>query len=424
MYKIVKDFPGGKNGQALVELAALGTVLIFCLGLLMRYGMTENYSQEATMGAFRKAFVRARSGDTRERKRGQNAYNPGWAYENTNPPLPSNHWRNVQYVVINDKIQPSTAGVLSVDERLPAGAAASAVCSQHMFHEIDSNDDLPRVEYEINGKRYSFSAAAIVTYQGVNNNTVKTKKNKDPWDGTGSCWQWERVDNPEKGMMADVDNDNFEEFIMDVHTGNILSGVDRMGNPITVVNPQTFVISGQLEENYFFMSDENDVWKPIDGNPHIIAAQIDLTPDEAKRATDDFITVRRAWVQSGFWYVPYRGQPTPAQWTKLERVLTFKFTDWELAFRVIDYQRGDINSEGVNNGLQDDFSKRMTLDNPSTFIHQEDQTAITTTEQINSTESVDRVIKTSPGAYTPDGNYEVNDVFPVQKTTTWQTPHK
>lgn len=401
----------------MVELAALGTVLVFCLGLLISYGMTENYSQEAMMRTFRKAFVRARSNDTTEKRRGHNAYNPGWEYENAEPELPGNHWRNVNYVVIEDRIQPSTGGVLNVDERSPVGASASATCSLHLFHEIDSDSDMPRAEYEINGRRYSFTTAAIVTYEGVNQSVVRTKKNKDPWDGTGRCWEWEAVENPEKGMSADVDNDSFEEAIMEVEMGQVLAGVDDAGNPITIVNATAYIISAVVEDSFFFKENDDDVWKPIDGNPRREVHEIDLTEDEAKRATDDFITVRRAWVRYVHEDVLYRGRRVTATEIKLERKLTFKFTDWELTFKVVDYQEGEINPEGENDGLQPDYGKIMAVGD-SSFTREEDEAAITTTEQINAGEGVFREIRTK------DGIYRVNDVFPVQETTTWETPHE
>lgn len=411
-----------KNGQALVELAALGTVLIFCLGLLIAYGMSENYGQETMMQTFRKAFVRARSGNPAERRRGHNAYDPGWAYENTEPELPSNHWRNVNYMVIEDKVQPYSVGVLNPDERIPVGSSVSATCSMHLFHEINSDGDMPRVEYEINGRRYSFTGAAIVSYAGVPKDTVRTKKTKSPWNGSGKCWEWEVVENPEKGMAADVDNDGYEETIMEVNLGNVLAGVDDDGNPVTVVNSGARIISGQVEENHFFKAADRDTWKPIDGNPRQAIHEITLTEDEARRATDDYITVRRAWERRGLWRVQHRGQWVNAIMVKQEWVITFKFTNWELAFKVVDYQEGEINSEGMNDGLQPGYDKIMTVED-SSFTRGEDRTAITTTEQINGAERIDRIIRTRPGIYTPDGNYEVNDEFSIQKSTTWETPH-
>jgi len=44
------------KGQALIELATLGTILIFCLGILINYGLQANYQQEVFMSTFRRAM--------------------------------------------------------------------------------------------------------------------------------------------------------------------------------------------------------------------------------------------------------------------------------------------------------------------------------------------------------------------------------
>ncbi len=44
-----------QKGQALMELAIFGSVLLFCLAMLVQYGMEANYQQQVEMEAFRKA---------------------------------------------------------------------------------------------------------------------------------------------------------------------------------------------------------------------------------------------------------------------------------------------------------------------------------------------------------------------------------
>lgn len=43
-----------KKGQALAELAIFGSILLFCLAMLIQYGLDANYQQQAQMEAFRK----------------------------------------------------------------------------------------------------------------------------------------------------------------------------------------------------------------------------------------------------------------------------------------------------------------------------------------------------------------------------------
>src|SRR3989338_22327 len=48
-----------RNGQALVELAVFGSILLAALGFLLRVGMKMNYDQEIRMATFRRALAAA-----------------------------------------------------------------------------------------------------------------------------------------------------------------------------------------------------------------------------------------------------------------------------------------------------------------------------------------------------------------------------
>lgn len=152
----------GEGGQALVELAIFGTVLLFCLTLLLRYGMNANYQQRVSQQTFRKAFVRARSyeGGSEFSRPGQ-AFNPGWSYETGSPPAVSDHGRFISYIVVEDKPVLSASGILPILERAPVAASAEAVWSIDLFGESSGGQDEPRTEFEINGRRYSFVANTL-----------------------------------------------------------------------------------------------------------------------------------------------------------------------------------------------------------------------------------------------------------------------
>jgi len=49
------NLESSKKGQALAELAIFGSILLFCLAMLIQYGLDANYQQQAQMQAFRKA---------------------------------------------------------------------------------------------------------------------------------------------------------------------------------------------------------------------------------------------------------------------------------------------------------------------------------------------------------------------------------
>jgi hypothetical protein len=200
-----------KKAQALVELAMFGTVLLFCLTLLLRYGMNAAQQQNMTMQSFRKAFVRASSSNSGR----SGNINPGWDYENSNPPLPSNHWRNVGYTVIEDKPIFSASGVLPIVERVPMGASVDALRSIDMFGQMEYGDnrDLPRVEYEINDRRYSFTIAAYRSY--TQHSDMRIKEDIPNWNGQGTAWRWKTVSSVNAGDSVDVDGDGYEEYVME-----------------------------------------------------------------------------------------------------------------------------------------------------------------------------------------------------------------
>ena len=52
LMKINLRFP--RKGQAITELAIFGSILLFCLAMLIQYGLDANYQQQAQMEAFRK----------------------------------------------------------------------------------------------------------------------------------------------------------------------------------------------------------------------------------------------------------------------------------------------------------------------------------------------------------------------------------
>ena len=223
---------GNKKGQALVELAIFGTVLIFCLTLLLRYGMNATYSQNTNMETFRKGFVRASSSDSSR----SGSFNPNWKYENANPALPSNHWRNVSYTVIKDKPMLSASGILPIAERTPVGSGVEAVRSIDMFARMEYGvqSDLPRVEYEVNGKRYSFTIAGFK--QCAEHSDMRTKEDIKDWDGRGVSWEWKTVSKAEIGDSVDVDGDGYEEYVLE-KSGDILKLLDYQEGEVNLSEP-------------------------------------------------------------------------------------------------------------------------------------------------------------------------------------------
>jgi hypothetical protein len=247
MYKFMRKLNQGRAGQSLSELAIFSAVLLFAFTLLLRYGMSNVQQQNMQMQTFRKAFVRAASTDSGRSGR----FDPGWTYENGNPPLPSNHWRRVSYTVLEDKQIFDARGVLPILDRRPVGGSANAVCSIDMFGRMafpgnvnnpadPAHLDIPRAEYEINGRRYSFTTAAFRTVN-VSGQTLRTREANL---GAGASWYWSTVtlDDLVVGDMVDVDGDGHEEQIMGIETRMVPQGGGFLGRLYQQVQVPTGVL--------------------------------------------------------------------------------------------------------------------------------------------------------------------------------------
>lgn len=221
------------RGQSLAELAVFGTVLLLCFTLLLKFGMSANYGHNIQMQGFRKAFVRAASSDSAR----SGFRDPGWEYETGTAPLPSNHWRNVSYALIEDKPVFSASEIIGVAERTPVGTSAQAVCSIDLFGQMVYGDerDLPRVEFEINGRRYSFTTAGFKT---SSSRSVRRRVDIPGGVVPGPSWRWEIVSAAavRAGDSVDVDGDGFEEYVLQ-NIGGSLRVVDYQEGEINLSIP-------------------------------------------------------------------------------------------------------------------------------------------------------------------------------------------
>ncbi|UCB56780.1 MAG: hypothetical protein JSV30_06200 [Candidatus Omnitrophota bacterium] len=451
---------GNKKAQSLVELATFGTVLLFALTLLLRYGMSANQQQNMRMQTFRKAFVRARSYDYKARYSrysegdkndplfqfhqsdiwwqqaiaAQNPMNfvssdecldPGWEYENkiltdsgelVNPPLPSNHWRTVNYAVVEDKPVFSASGILPIAERAPAMAITEATCSIDLFMNPGYGDKraLSRAEYEINGKRYSFTAAGykevtLTNGKLENGSPIIIKEDIEDWNGQGKCWRPKEVKVLKAGDIANVDDDPYEETVMEAKT-SVLEVIDDEGNQVKVVNSEKNIIELYFSIDYV---DENGSYA---GTGHR-KGRYTLSEEEIGAAAKDFIEIN---VCLGSVY-----DGADADEKYMYRKEKIKVIGWKNELKVLDQQEGEVFAERINpitgeeekGGLLGSYNKKTEV-NASTLERKENALGIETIEDINAREIFNRTIKTR------DGDHNVQSSFSTQKTTTWDTPHK
>lgn len=211
------------------------------------------------MQGFRKAFARARQYDPNaSHNRGQH-FDPDWNYETGDAPLPSNHWRTVNYTVIEDKPVLSASGILPIVERQPVAASSEAVMSIDLFGQLEygKDEDLPRVEFEINNRRYSFTTAAFREY--TEHSEMRMKEDVEDWDGSGPSWYWKTVSSADTGDAVDVDGDNKEEYVLE-KDGSALKVLDYQEGEVDL-SIEDGVLQGydktQLVENSTFQRQEN-----------------------------------------------------------------------------------------------------------------------------------------------------------------------
>lgn len=323
------------------------------------------------MQTFRKAFVRARSSQD---------FNPGWEYKNTDPPCPSDTWRNVSYTVIEDKPVHSASGILPITERTPVAGSAGAVWSKDLFASMDYGEekDLSRVEYEINSRRYSFTTAAYKEMNPLPSGMKKVAVEDYQQKGSSS-WKWTDIWQEDTTSLPDDRGWRKGERLY--YEGDYLDDKGKR----------------QFGKEQLRMGDTADF--DGDGEEEAIITFLVYCHKLKKNTTDDHDKDASARKKCDKAHDIY-------------------------GVRLLDYQEGEVNltektdTGKVKGGLQQDYTKETLVDS-STFSRQETASGITTMDNINAQEIFNRVIKTTDG-----DDYDVVDELPTQKTETWYTPHK
>lgn len=240
--RIWKITYSNKKAQALTELAVFGSVALFCLAMLIRFGLIFNYQQRIQAEAFRKAVLKA--------------------YQ-----LSQNQIQ-VSYSISRDRRIPDPQDPYGAfSGRIPLSASSSVSFSQRMLSGVSGNDigegleenSLPVLLYEHPGDGYqeegkytynkkfsSLKPGAYRVYKCEGSVKVKVDDLEDK-NGDGIYWKWQDVscnsgnvnyeiwdigasiakwedvvDSDEDGDVddsvtsADVDNDGKEETILQI----------------------------------------------------------------------------------------------------------------------------------------------------------------------------------------------------------------
>lgn len=120
------------KGQALLELAIFGSLLILVLGVLLNYGLNADYSQRAKMEAFRHAL--ALSSDSSVTGGGS-------------------------YTLAKDRYIPNPSNPFAIGSALPVSDSGSVTRDFRLDATADTEAELPRINIEVNGQPFDCPSA-------------------------------------------------------------------------------------------------------------------------------------------------------------------------------------------------------------------------------------------------------------------------
>lgn len=122
-----------KRGQSAVELAIFGSIFLFCLGVLISYGMSYNFQQRQMMQAYKET-----------RQKSYDIIDAG----NKGP------FASADMVVINDKHIPDPQDAWGIGGFQPVGNSYGISVSNRLYSSANYGDldQLPRIYFKINGQ--------------------------------------------------------------------------------------------------------------------------------------------------------------------------------------------------------------------------------------------------------------------------------
>lgn len=125
---------GSLTGQALLELAIFGSILIMLLGIILNYGLRFNFEQKTQMSAFRKALEMSANDATG---------NQG------------------NLTLVTDKHIPNPSNPFAVGSVMPFMSSANVVRNYKMQETADTPDELPQTTFQIQDRQYTYKTAGF-----------------------------------------------------------------------------------------------------------------------------------------------------------------------------------------------------------------------------------------------------------------------
>jgi hypothetical protein len=122
------------TGQAVLELAIFGAILIMLLGVLLNYGLRDSLQQKATMSAFRGAL-----------KESANSKIGGQG----------------NFMLVEDNHIPNPSNPFAVGSVMPFIANSNVIRSAALHETADRVDELPRITIDIKGSKCPGSVLSV-----------------------------------------------------------------------------------------------------------------------------------------------------------------------------------------------------------------------------------------------------------------------
>ena len=339
--------PSFKKGQAILELALFGSILIMLLGLLVSYGMKYNFQQQVMQQAFRKALASASD------------------VQNNKP-------SSVSHIVIKDRHIPNPANPFAVGSVAPVSASASVTRNYQMQLTPDKKVELPQISLDINGQIQSRKAAALRKER-----SVRHAKLYDDYDSDGD------------GTIDD-DEEDVSKYAYVYGSKDTTWWDDPAGSTGACACPLEEVCdtAGEGEEtNCRFVCPNRDECKTY----NIIIMDscageiVDYDKMQNRCYQIEQAVIRRPW---------YCGE----DYKPLASLFTFAQNYGYSA----DTDLGALSDENKPKmGLQGDYTQSTTMDN--TLTKTESAAAITTTDTLDWQVDTTRTIVYNEGALDADG---------------------
>lgn len=171
-----------KKGQAIVEMAIFGSILIFILGLLAQLGLRMGFQQDTMMQAFRRALTAAHKVSI-----------------GANPSPPS----SIGYTYLQDKPIPEISPFLDREHSSYSASESLGVSNEGLFPETyAAAGDLPVQYFEINDLKVAYPTAAFMEvsldfsdFSKIYRKVSDASNTDGVYQGTNPIyWRWLKID--------------------------------------------------------------------------------------------------------------------------------------------------------------------------------------------------------------------------------------